>query len=97
MYIAGLSNELIIKIYECFLEALNEYTQDNRGDIGAWVREAAMIGMQRITLSLSKNRRDILGEQLVTRIATGIAQQAVEKIDRTRAIAGKIYYSFIHK
>jgi len=33
-------------IYECFLEGLAEYTLDSRGDIGAWVREAAMTGLQ---------------------------------------------------
>lgn len=34
----------VSKILNCLLEALNEYTLDNRGDIGAWVREAAMNG-----------------------------------------------------
>jgi hypothetical protein len=33
-------------IYGCFLEGLTEYTMDTRGDIGAWVREAAMTGLQ---------------------------------------------------
>lgn len=33
-----------MKILNCLLESLNEYTLDNRGDIGAWVREAAMNG-----------------------------------------------------
>ena len=34
------------KLYGCFLEGLTEYTMDSRGDIGAWVREAAMTGLQ---------------------------------------------------
>lgn len=32
-------------LYGCYLLALKEYTIDSRGDIGAWVREAAMIGL----------------------------------------------------
>lgn len=32
-------------LYNCYLLALKEYTIDSRGDIGAWVREAAMIGL----------------------------------------------------
>lgn len=32
-------------LYDCYLLALKEYTIDSRGDIGAWVREAAMIGL----------------------------------------------------
>lgn len=39
------------KVVECLLSALDEYTLDNRGDIGAWVREAAMNG--KCTLSIS--------------------------------------------
>lgn len=74
-----------------------EYTQDNRGDIGAWVREASMTGLQTITLLLAQNNPELLNSTLVLKIMTSIAQQAVEKIDRTRALAGKIFYSFVHQ
>lgn len=74
-----------------------EYTQDNRGDIGAWVREASMTGLQTVTLLLAQNNPGLLNATLVKKIMTSIAQQAVEKIDRTRALAGKIFYSFIHQ
>jgi len=36
---------LVPDLYDCYLLALKEYTIDSRGDIGAWVREAAMIGL----------------------------------------------------
>lgn len=35
----------IQNLYDCYLLALKEYTIDSRGDIGAWVREAAMTGL----------------------------------------------------
>lgn len=34
----------LTKVIDCYLKAMDEYTLDNRGDIGAWVREAAMNG-----------------------------------------------------
>ena len=44
----------IVPIYDCFMKALEDYTHDRRGDIGAWVREAAMSGLSTLTLSLGK-------------------------------------------
>ncbi|XP_069674548.1 tubulin-specific chaperone D [Periplaneta americana] len=95
----GLGPELrthIEQIYCCFLEGLTEYTMDSRGDIGAWVREASMTGLQVLTVQVLKSDPSLLGPELVTKIMVGIAQQAVEKIDRTRAHAGKIFSSLLH-
>lgn len=38
------SSDILDKVYECLLLGLQEYTIDDRGDIGAWVRESAMNG-----------------------------------------------------
>lgn len=41
----AIGNEIVLaNIFQCFLCAMDEYTIDDRGDIGAWVREAAMNG-----------------------------------------------------
>ncbi|KAJ8938560.1 hypothetical protein NQ314_011450 [Rhamnusium bicolor] len=85
-----------LKIYHTFLEGLNDYTQDKRGDIGAWMREASVTGLQILTLLLSEHLPDVLTQDLMNKILSGIAQQAVEKIDRTRALAGRVFYSFIY-
>lgn len=79
--------------YGCFLSGLGDYTQDKRGDIGAWVREASMVGLQ----GLVKAHPASLTPNLAVKVLGGIAQQSVERIDRTRALAGKIFYSFIHR
>lgn len=34
------------------LAALDDYSRDNRGDVGSWVREAAMDGLAQVTLAL---------------------------------------------
>lgn len=88
---------MLTKIYESFLNGLKEYTLDNRGDIGAWMREASMSGLETLTLLLRTNKPEFLTPNLVAKIITGIGQQAVEKIDRTRALAGKIFYNLIHR
>ncbi|CAB4300075.1 unnamed protein product [Prunus armeniaca] len=41
------------------LKALDDYSVDNRGDVGSWVREAAMDGLERCTYILCK--RDSVG------------------------------------
>ncbi|GJQ72923.1 hypothetical protein Trydic_g1566 [Trypoxylus dichotomus] len=93
---SSFSHGQIIQIYHCFLIGLTEYTQDNRGDIGAWVREASMLGLQTLTLLLAKHNPDALSEDIILKVSTGIVQQAVEKIDRTRALAGKVFYNLLY-
>lgn len=34
------------KVLRCLLECALEYTMDDRGDIGVWVREAAVNGLE---------------------------------------------------
>ncbi|XP_056642378.1 tubulin-specific chaperone D [Diorhabda sublineata] len=85
----------IESIYNSFLEGLKDYTQDKRGDIGAWMREASVTGLQSLTFLLSDRYPKVLTPELMGRVLGGIAQQAVEKIDRTRALAAKVFYSFI--
>lgn len=83
---------LVDATFQCFLTGLEEYTSDNRGDIGAWVREASMKGLfQLVTIC----PRDRLTEELVMKTMRGLAQQAMEKIDRTRGLAGKLFCQLV--
>lgn len=96
-YFVDVLNRNVPKIFESFFTGLTEYTQDNRGDIGAWVREAAMQGIQALTLLLCRLNPSLLDKNTMTRIVAGLVQQAVEKIDRTRALAGRVFSSIIHR
>ena len=40
-----LLQELDSRVIPCFVDALEDYTIDNRGDVGSWVREEAMKGL----------------------------------------------------
>uniref|UniRef100_A0A1A9WDM9 Tubulin-specific chaperone D n=1 Tax=Glossina brevipalpis TaxID=37001 RepID=A0A1A9WDM9_9MUSC len=81
------------KVLDCLLKALDEYTLDNRGDIGAWVREAAMNAIYQL---LKRCPMDLLQANYVHEIVLSFMQQAVEKIDRTRGLAGRLFCQLIH-
>ncbi|SPP79297.1 tubulin-specific chaperone D [Drosophila guanche] len=81
------------KVIVCLLRALEEYTLDNRGDIGAWVREAAMQSLYQI---ITQCPPAMLSPEHVHQIVVGFMQQAVEKIDRTRGLAGRLCCKLIH-
>lgn len=42
------------EVMPCLLGALEDYSVDNRGDVGSWVREAAMDALERCTYILCK-------------------------------------------
>lgn len=79
-----------------YIESLNDYTQDKRGDIGAWVREAAISGIHSMVTQCMKYFPEILTSDIINKMLPPIAQQALEKIDRTRALAGKTFYNIIY-
>ncbi|KAL1132701.1 hypothetical protein AAG570_010653 [Ranatra chinensis] len=83
-------------IMECFIEGLKDYTTDDRGDTGAWVRESSMSGIQTVMQLAASCAPHLLTEDIVRRAFCGIVQQAVERIDRTRALAGTVFSSLLH-
>lgn len=109
---------LLDEVFACFSKALLEYTIDDRGDIGAWVREAAMNGEieHKITFFLILvdiyifDRSNLALYTLVTTCPVGLlrpesihetmvgfAQQAVEIIDRTRGLAGSLFWKLVYQ
>lgn len=85
------------KFLECYLVGCQEYTIESRGDIGAWVREASMSGLQSVLVNLASIKPELIKETHVARAMKALAQQSVERIERTRAHAGKIFFSLLHK
>lgn len=63
---------------------MDDYTVDRRGDIGAWVREAAMSGILQLLQTIAASDVGQIEDVWVRQIMPRLAQQAVEKIDRTR-------------
>ena len=91
-----LADETIHTVYDSFMLSLEDYTVDKRGDIGAWVREAALNGLETLTLTLLGEAPERLPVSVIQQAIPLIAQQAVEKIDRVRGLAGKIFYNLLY-
>lgn len=109
------TSNVLDKVFECLLLGLQEYTIDDRGDIGAWVRESSMNGKNffvDISLIFCPKRHiffpvlytlvticphELLKPQIVRSIMLGLAQQAVESIDRTRGLAGNLFCKIIQQ
>uniref|UniRef100_A0A182NNE2 Tubulin-specific chaperone D n=1 Tax=Anopheles dirus TaxID=7168 RepID=A0A182NNE2_9DIPT len=88
------SNDILCgPVFGCYLRAMEEYALDNRGDIGSWVREAAI---NAIYAFLTKCPSSLLTSELVQHAMVAIAKQAVERIDKIRAVAGKAFTALVY-
>lgn len=58
----------IVPLYECYLNCLEDYTLDRRGDIGAWVREAAMTGLAQLTLTATSTDPTLVPEVCIRQV-----------------------------
>ncbi|CAG01098.1 unnamed protein product, partial [Tetraodon nigroviridis] len=91
-----LCQENVVEVYSFLHNSMNDYMVDSRGDVGAWVREAAMTSLMEVTLLVANGAPEILSPNLVHRTMCCLAQQAAEKIDRYRAHAGNIFLRLLH-
>uniref|UniRef100_A0A8C1BHJ3 Tubulin-specific chaperone D n=1 Tax=Cyprinus carpio carpio TaxID=630221 RepID=A0A8C1BHJ3_CYPCA len=83
-------------VYEALLGCMNDYSMDSRGDVGAWVRAAAMSSLMDVTLLVVASAPELLSSDLVQRMMCCLVQQAAEKIDRYRAHAGTVFLRLLH-
>lgn len=101
-----IKNEVMVSLFK----ALDDYSVDNRGDVGSWVREVAMEGLVRCTFILCKghsinpssdtveNRQtqSFFDANLATSLVGGIIKQAVEKMDKLREAAAKVLQRILY-
>ncbi|CAH9148224.1 unnamed protein product [Cuscuta epithymum] len=79
------------EVIQSLLRALDDYSVDNRGDVGSWVREAAIEGLEKCSYILCKRGSKgtlYFDEDLATCIVGGIVKQATEKLNKLRELAG---------
>ncbi|NXD62365.1 TBCD protein, partial [Eolophus roseicapillus] len=86
----------IAQIYATLLNAVTDYTTDSRGDVGGWVREAAMRSLMEVTLLLVQNKAELIDANICKQIMCCVAQQSAEKIDKFRAHAGSVFLTLLH-
>jgi len=75
----------VCKLVNTLGSAMQDYSVDRRGDVGAWVRE---VGMEVIVVLLDSHRRKAVPRFPSTNVATNLVgfllEQAAGKIDRLR-------------
>lgn len=82
-------------VLQALVDALSDYTTDQRGDVGSWVRVAAMRGLTTMVaqykrlfhggvLQGSVDVQVWLPEELFQAIVAGISKQVMERIDNVR-------------
>ncbi|NXT30244.1 TBCD protein, partial [Syrrhaptes paradoxus] len=86
----------IAQIYATLLGGVNDYTTDSRGDVGGWVREAAMTSLMEVMLLLVQNEAELLSANVCKEVMCWLAQQSAEKIDKFRAHAGSVFLTLLH-
>ncbi|CAJ0577645.1 unnamed protein product, partial [Mesorhabditis spiculigera] len=70
-------------LFDSLLGALDDYTEDERGDIGRFVRTSAMEAVKNLVLESPGEYSNVLVEQLICHLL----QQAAERIGRVREVA----------
>ncbi|KAI8512222.1 hypothetical protein Bbelb_088610 [Branchiostoma belcheri] len=79
----------INSVFDTFLLAMEDYTTDRRGDVGTWVREAAVVGLAEITSQALQVDAGLIKKEYCEKTIFSVLHQAGEKIDRARVVAGE--------
>jgi hypothetical protein len=97
-----LSNDVVNALVDALITGLTDYTTDERGDVGSWVRIACIQGLTDIVdlifrvLLLGSNSMNNVAVQLQAylpgekfhAIVAGVLKQGMEKLDNVRQEAG---------
>ncbi|KAI0732028.1 TBCD protein [Fomitopsis betulina] len=92
-----LSPETVNQMTDAMLDGLTDYTSDERGDVGSWVRIACIKGLtvfSEILLPAASNLdslTDYLPSVKYHDTIGGILKQGVERLDNVRQLAGECF------
>lgn len=77
------------RILRTLTDALDDYTTDQRGDVGSWVRVASAKSIAQVLAGAASqpNALQLVPQELFTPAIAGIAKQAFEKLDVVREAA----------
>ncbi|OZJ03190.1 hypothetical protein BZG36_03316 [Bifiguratus adelaidae] len=87
--------EIFHMLTDHLLEVMDDYSVDQRGDVGSWSREAAMKAMLSIVQIVwtqedsQQNDNTYVPDAFLCNMVGALLKQGVERIDRTRQCAGE--------
>jgi tubulin-specific chaperone D len=82
-------------LFDSLLDGLEDYTLDERGDVGSWIRMACIRGLTNFAELLFANVASVpyfaeyLPASKYHAAISGILRQGVERLDNVRQIAGE--------
>ncbi|TXT16051.1 hypothetical protein VHUM_00554 [Vanrija humicola] len=78
--------EGITSVVQALVAALDDYTTDQRGDVGSWVRTAAVLALGRVIggAAAASTPTDLVSQELFDTAVSGIVKQALEKLQVVR-------------
>ncbi|CAO3632731.1 unnamed protein product [Cunninghamella blakesleeana] len=103
--IEGLTMGDYLFILDTLELALMDYSTDQRGDVGSWVRSASMECMRFVIPRLavlpslsssSEGEKQLFTKQSNARIIASLIKQSVERIDRVRQLAGSVLIDLLY-
>lgn len=82
---------LFIRIFAALSRGLDDYTTDQRGDVGSWVRMAVIRGSTSLVRSIlaEPEPQKWLNVQTYHGILSKVVKLAAERIDGVRKVAGE--------
>lgn len=96
-----MSCETVNRFLDALLAALDDYTIDERGDVGSWARIASIQGLTSISQLLFRvansipNFEEYLSPEKYCSIAAGLLKQGVERLDNVRQTAGVCFVTLL--
>ncbi|KAF8957293.1 tubulin folding cofactor D C terminal-domain-containing protein [Flammula alnicola] len=97
-----MSSDTVHDLVAALLAGLEDYTIDERGDVGSWVRIVCIQGLTRISELLFRTAESIpdferyLPPETYISIAAGLLKQGVERLDNVRQTAGVCFMTLLN-
>ncbi|KAI0822273.1 TBCD protein [Trametes gibbosa] len=95
------SAEIVCRMTDALLDGLTDYTSDERGDVGSWVRIACVKGLASFIQTLFTYAphlpvfSDYLSPERYHSAVSGILKQGVERLDNVRQQAGDSFIALL--
>ncbi|GAA5904049.1 hypothetical protein JCM5296_002517 [Sporobolomyces johnsonii] len=75
--------------FDTLLAGFSDYTTDQRGDVGSWVRISTVRAFARLVPLLLSRSSAVLTQERLDRVIAATAKLAVERLDSVREVAGR--------
>ncbi|KAF8631788.1 hypothetical protein AX17_005003 [Amanita inopinata Kibby_2008] len=92
----------IQSVFRALLTGLTDYTNDERGDVGSWIRIACIKALSSVskallmTITAEQDLNVYLPADLYKSAIAGILKQGVERLDNVREVAGTCFMALLN-